>query len=204
MFRTAAAARRLGIHSQTLRLWADSGRVPFVWVGSERRFRSEDLDAFTGVAEARTAVRREALYVRVSGSTGQGLGLAAQERELRDTARGDVVAVFKDRASGLRENRPGLQRLLRAAGSGEFTVVRVVDEDRLARFGSVWLVDLLARDGVTVEVLHAKPGAGGMDELLADFMSLVASFAGRMYGMRSRQARARLLGRASDRLDSVR
>jgi len=162
------------------------------------------LDAFAGEAVATEPVRREALYVRVSGSTGQESSLAAQEQELRDTAAGEVAAVFKDRASGLRENRPGLLRLLHAARSGEFTVVRVTHEDRLARFGTAWLIDLLARDGVTVEVLHAKPGAGGMDELLADFMSLVATFAGRMYGIRSREARARLLDRATDRLEVTR
>src|SRR4051794_29450768 len=101
MFRTAAAALRLGVHPQTLRLWAEAGRVPVVWVGSERRFRSEDLDAFAGEAVATEPVRREALYVRVSGSTGQESSLAAQEQELRDTAAGEVAAVFKDRASGL-------------------------------------------------------------------------------------------------------
>ena len=35
-------------------------------------------------------------------------------------------------------------------------------------------------------------------------MSLVAAFAGRMYGLRSREVRARLLGRAADRLDATR
>ncbi len=43
-----------------------------------------------------------------------------------------------------------------------------------------------------------------MDELLADFMSLVATFAGRMYGIRSHEARARLLDRAADRLGGTR
>jgi putative resolvase len=204
MLRTAAAARWLGVHPQTLRLWADEGRVPVVWVGTERRFRSEDLDAFTGVVDGPVQVRREALYVRVSGSTGQESSLAAQEQELRHSAEGEVVAVFKDRASGLRENRPGLLRLLAAARDGEFTVVRVTHEDRLTRFGTAWLIDLLARDGVSVEVLHAKPGAGSMEELLADFMSLVATFAGRMYGIRSHEARARLLDRAADRLGGTR
>ena len=118
-----------------MRLWAEAGRVPVVWVGSERRFRSEDLDAFAGAAVA--SARREALYVRVSGSTGQESSLTGQEQELRDTATGEVVAVCKGRASGLREHRPGLLRLLRAARDGGFTVVRVTHEDRLARFGTV-------------------------------------------------------------------
>jgi predicted site-specific integrase-resolvase len=35
-----------------------------------------------------------------------------------------------------------------------------------------------------------------MEELLADFRSLIATFAGRVYGIRSRQARQRLLDAA--------
>ena len=108
--------------------------------------------------------------------------------------------MFKDRASGLRENRPGLSRLVVvAAADGEFTVVRVTHEDRLGRFGVAWLGALLARDGVTVEVLHPQGSAGGVEELLADFMSLVSTFAGRMYGLRSREARRRLLTVAGEK-----
>ncbi len=120
----------------------------------------------------------------------------AQEAELRATAAAEVVGVFKDKASGLRENRPGLARVLKGAAAGEFTVVRVTHRDRLARFGTAWLTALLARDGVTVEVLHAKGSAGGVEELVDDFMSLVATFAGRMYGLRSREAKRRLLAAA--------
>jgi putative resolvase len=35
-----------------------------------------------------------------------------------------------------------------------------------------------------------------VEELLADFMVLVATFAGRMYGIRSREAKRRLLAAA--------
>jgi excisionase family DNA binding protein len=196
LLRLGPAAERIGVHPVTLRRWADEGRVAVTWVGRERRFDSALLDAFAGRGEAERP-RREALYVRVSGTTGQETSLVAQESELRETATAEVVAVFKDKASGLRENRPGLTRLMKAAAAGEFTVVRVTHHDRLARFGTTWLTALLARDGVTVEVLHPKGSAGGVEELLADFMSLVATFAGRMYGIRSREAKRRLLAAAA-------
>ncbi|MDR6318435.1 putative site-specific integrase-resolvase [Actinoplanes couchii] len=192
LVRLAPAVGYVGVHPVTLRRWADEGRVDVVWVGRERRFDTKALDVFLGVRPG-SGPRREALYVRVSGRTGQGSSLTVQETELRATASGEVVAVFQDKASGLRENRPGLTRLLAAAAVGEVTVVRVTHEDRLARFGVVWLTALLARSGVTVEVLHPKGSAGGMDELLADFTSLVSTFAGRIYGIRSREARRRLL-----------
>jgi excisionase family DNA binding protein len=198
LLRLAVAARRVGVHPGTLRLWANEGKVAVVWVGRERRFSLEALDALTG--SAASAERREALYVRVSGTSGQESSLAAQEAELRASASGVVVAVFKDRASGLRESRPGLDRLLKRAAAGEFTHVRVTHRDRLARFGAAWLIEVLAHRQVAVEVLHAKGTAGGMEELLDDFMSLVATFAGRMYGLRSRQARRRLLAEAGERI----
>ncbi|MEU2744040.1 hypothetical protein ABZ656_54690 [Streptomyces sp. NPDC007095] len=75
---------------------------------------------------------------------------------------------------------------------GSVSVVRVTHEDRLARFGVGWLKRLFAVYGVTLEVLHPKK-SGGRDELLEDFVSLATTFAGRLYGMRSMEARKRLL-----------
>jgi len=118
--------------------------------------------------------------VRVSGATRQ------------ESATGTVARVFRDRASGLREDRPGLEKMLSAVADRQVTVVRVTHEDRLARFGAGWLRRLLAVHGATVEVLHAK-AQGGREELLEDFISLVTTFAGRLYGMRSAAARKRLL-----------
>lgn len=198
--RVGVAAKRLGVHADTIRRWGDEGRFPSVRVAGQRRFLISDLDAFAAGGVPDPGHRREVLYLRVSSASGQETSLVAQEAELRTTATGDVVEVQRDTASGLRENRPGLARLLAHATQGKFDVVRVTHEDRLARFGAAWIIALLDRDGVSVEILHTKGSAGGMDELLADFMSLVASFAGRMYGIRGREAKARLLASASGKI----
>ncbi|MFU8855125.1 IS607 family transposase [Micromonospora sp. SL1-18] len=190
LLRLAKAAQRLGVHPVTLRLWADSGKIPVTWVGRERRFSSVDVEAMK-VSGGGVRVRLEGLYVRVSGSSGQESSLEAQERELRATAAGEIVKVFRDRSSGLREDRPGLNALLRAVADGSVTVVRVTHEDRLARFGVGWLKQLLAVHGATLDVLHSTKCGGR--ELLEDFVSLVTTLAGRLYGMRSAENRRRLL-----------
>lgn len=102
------AAKRLGIHPGTLRLRADGGKIPVTWVGRERRFSSGDVEAMKRGGDGRSADRErlEGLYVRVSGTTGQESSLAAQEAELRATATGTVVRVFRDRASGLGKTVP--------------------------------------------------------------------------------------------------
>ncbi|WP_432986476.1 hypothetical protein [Dactylosporangium sp. CA-233914] len=79
MFRLSAAVARLGIYPQMLRLRADSGGVSVTWVGSERRFKPDDLDACMGAAAVSVEpVLREALCVRVPGGSGQEPSLTAQ------------------------------------------------------------------------------------------------------------------------------
>ena len=113
LLRLSKAAKRLGVHPMTLRQWAIDGKIPFTLVGRERRFSSVDVENMKrGGGPADSRPRREVLYVRVSGSSGQESSLAAQEGELRATAAGQIVKVVRDRGSGLREDRPGLNRVL--------------------------------------------------------------------------------------------
>ncbi|MGI5510899.1 helix-turn-helix domain-containing protein [Streptomyces sp. CA-106131] len=72
LLRLSKAAKRLGVHPVTLRLWADSGKIPVTWVGRERRFSSIDVEAMK-VSTGGEGVRLEGLYVRVSGSHGGGI-----------------------------------------------------------------------------------------------------------------------------------
>lgn len=192
--RVGAAARYVGVHPQTLRRWQAEGRIAAERVNArgDRRFRRSELDRLKG--KPGPADERVGLYVRVSGSTGQESSLAAQEAQLRALCGAAAsVRVFKDRASGLNERRAGLRGLLRAASRGELSVVRVTHRDRLTRFGFGHIEQLLGAYGVRLEVLHEDAEQSVEGELLADFMSLIACFSGRLYGQRSAAARARLL-----------
>ncbi len=203
--RIGAAADYLGMSVVGVRKAAVEGRWAFRWSASgQRLFDRADLDAYLGRpapdADAVVGERVEALYCRVSGSTGQESSLDNQEQMLRDSAVGAVFRVYKDRGSGLRENRRGLDRLLDDAAAGKFTVVRVVWRDRLARFGVGWIERYLSVCGVSVEALHERGDKSLLEELMDDFMALLASFSGRFYQLRSRQNQQRLLDAASRRL----
>ncbi|MEV1069516.1 excisionase family DNA-binding protein [Streptomyces sp. NPDC050263] len=66
------AAKRLGIHPMTLRQWAIDGKIPFSWVGRERRFSSVDVKNMKrGSGSATSRPRREVLYARVSDRPGR-------------------------------------------------------------------------------------------------------------------------------------
>lgn len=202
--RIGEAADYLGMSVVGVRKAAVEGRLPFRWSGSgQRLFDRADLDVYLG-RPARDdddePVRVEALYCRVSGSTGQESSLAKQEQMLRDTSRGNVFRVYRDRGSGLRESRGALNRMLDDAAAGRFTVVRVVWRDRLARFGVAWIERYLSVCGVSVEVLRERGDKSLVEELMDDFMALLASFSGRFYQLRSKQNQQRLLEAARDRL----
>ena len=96
-----------------------------------------------------------------------------------------------------------MNALLDDAAERKFTVVRVTHKDRLARFGVAYLERCLALSGVSVEVLHEKGDSSLQEELMGDFMSLVASFAGRFYNMRSRTNQSKLLQNAQEKLNST-
>ena len=209
LLRVSQAAHILGIHPQTLRLWTDQGRVACEYLGNrhERRYYESEIERFSALIYGREApevvaqVRRAVLYVRVSGSSGQESSLVSQENELREACKRDgaeVVFVAKDRASGLNERRVGLLRALSAVAEGEANEIRVTHEDRLSRFGVDWLRSLIESYGATLIVEHPKKTVAPEDELLADFMALVASFSGRLYGQRSAAMRRKLLATAQN------
>ena len=201
--RTAAAARLLGVHPQTLRRFTREGRIACERVNTrgDRRYAEREIARFRA---ERTGEQpppgRALLYVRVSGSTGQESSITAQEADLRAACARDgieVAGVIRDRASGLSETRRGLRRLLERTARERIAEVRVTHADRLARFGAGWIVELLEARGTRVVVEHRSDDASLQAELLADFMSLVACFSGRLYGQRSAEARQRLLAQAA-------
>jgi predicted site-specific integrase-resolvase len=79
-------------------------------------------------------------------------------------------------------------------------VVRVAWRDRLARFGVGWIERYLSVCGVSVEALHECGDKSLLEELMDDFMAVLASFSGRFYRVRSRRNQQGLLDAAARRL----
>jgi putative resolvase len=103
---TSQAAALLGVHPQTLRAWTRSGKATCRSINErgDRRFTQTEIQRLRGKG---VGTSRVALYVRVSGSTGQETSLVNQEAALRASTTGEVVSVYKDKGSGLSENAEG-------------------------------------------------------------------------------------------------
>ncbi|MBC7105793.1 MAG: recombinase family protein, partial [Firmicutes bacterium] len=99
-------------------------------------------------------------------------------------------------ASGLSDRRPGLLRLMEMARRGEITDIAVTYKDRLTRFGFGYLERFFSGYGVKIHIVDGEEDKKSLqEELVDDLISIVTSFSGKLYGLRSR-AKARALVKA--------
>ena len=94
-----------------------------------------------------------------------------------------VVAEYSDVASGLNQNRRGLERVLKSAERGEFRKFLIEYPDRLARFGYAYLERHVKYCGVEIEVSRKEP-EDAHTELVQDLLAIVTSFSARLCGAR--------------------
>src|SRR5262249_17404201 len=130
------------------------------------------------------------LHGRVSGH-GQSADLEVQLQRLQAWAAtertGQDTLVLADTGSRLKASRRQLQRLLKLVCEDKVGEAAITDADRSTRFGQEYLETLFASFGVTRTVLEPGEEKTPERELTADLLALIASFAGRLYGMRSQQ-----------------
>jgi len=128
------------------------------------------------------------LYGRVSGH-GQKVDLDIQLERLQAWAKterkGVETLVLSDIGSGLKASRRQLQRLLKLLCEDRVGEIAIPSEDRLTRFGQGYLQTLFACFGVSLTVLEPGAEKTPEQELAEDLLALIASFSGRLYGMRS-------------------
>ncbi len=184
LLRVSAAAHELGLHPMTVRRWIKTGRIRVIWLGREMRVPSSEIERLVGSQDGRVLV----LYGRVSGR-GQLDDLHTQLERLQAWARverkGSETLVLSDIGSGLKAGRRQLQRLLKLVCEDKVAEVVITSEDRLTRFGQEFLETLFACFDVQLTVLDSGAEKTPEQELTDDLLALIASFSGRLYGMRS-------------------
>ena len=165
----------------------------------QRIVRQEHLDEFLN--QGKDNIEQIAFYVR--SSKGSSIAINNQIEELSNKY-GKSAYVYRDSGSGLNENRKGLLKLLNDAKQKKFNVLCVCHEDRLTRFGFSYLQNLLSEFGVRIEVLYENSKDTSLEsELMADFMALIASFAGRFDRLRSTESKLKLLDLAKHEVNKT-
>ncbi len=170
-------AKRIGVSYKTAYRWWRAGRLDAYQLDTGTIIVREEVQPTVG--------RQVALYARVLGGD-QKTDVERQLQRLRDyaAAQGYHVAVeVTEIASGLNENRPKLNQLLRNAAIG---IIVVEHRDRLTRFGFNYIQLLLEQQGRRVEVLNRQDTR---NDLVDDFMAVISSMAARLYGPRRAKQR---------------
>jgi len=189
MLRSGEVAKRLGLHPLTVRRWVKEGKIAAVQLGREARIPITEVERLLGEQRAGTLI----LYGRVSGHD-QKEDLQRQVQQLEQWAlvarTGQKTLTLTDIGSGLNTERQSLQKLLALVQDYQVAEVVVTFADRLTRFGLSYLRSLFSGYGVTLTVLSPDEDKTPEQEFTEDLLAIIASFAGRLYGLRSRKKAA--------------
>lgn len=172
---TRVAAEALGIHANTLRKWADEGRIPYEKTPfGQRRF---DLGK---ILCADSGKRAKVCYCRVS-SPKQRDDLNRQIKQLHEVFPDHEI--IQDIGSGLNFKRKGFTTLLERVLSGDVSEVVVAHKDRLCRFGFDLVEWIVQKNGGRI-VVRNDTSVSPQQELISDVLSILHVFSCRIHGLR--------------------
>lgn len=188
-------AEQLKVSPVTVRSYTNSGKLRHDFTpAGQRVFTQEYVDEFLGKSVKETRV----FYIR--SSNGDEVLMENQKNSLKEFY-GDPVNIYKDKSSGLNDNRKGLASLMNDAKKGEFNTICITQKDRMARFGFKYLEAYFKSHNVKIIVMNDDDNKTMQEELMQDFMSLIASFSGKFYRLRGYEQQRKLLNKAGGVID---
>jgi len=190
LYRVSELAELMGVSRVTVVKWIRSGRISAYSINGYYYIPESEVEKLLRGVSA--TVRRVAIYVRVGGNM-QKDDLERQISSLEDYVRKHFphaeYIVVRDVASGLKEDRRGLKKLIDLTRRRQIDAVVVAYRDRLTRFGFTYLEELFKAYGVRVIVAFQEEPKDYMQELVEDLIEIVTSFADKIYGERSHKYR---------------
>jgi putative resolvase len=184
LYSTGKTAKMPGIHFVTLKKWIYAGKVKAIKTpGGSTAFQKARYGSCSGSLHQKN---RAIIYARVS-SADQKEDLKRQKQMLQEYTKQhgyEIVATFEDVASGLKDDRRA-EKVFEALRAGQADVIVVAWKDSLTRFGFRYLENHAGDLGARIEVVNEQEEKAPQQELVEDLLSIVTSFAGRLYGMRS-------------------
>ena len=189
-------SRFLGVTTRTLQNWEYQGKISFKRNPiSDRRYMDRD-DVIELLQERNLLIddlndsKKDVIYARVSSHDQKTHGDLDRQVQFLIENNSDLknLVVLAEVGSGLNDHRKKLQQLLKMVMNNEINRVFVTYRDRLTRFGFNYLKTMFNAKGVQIVIVKQQTEKMSVEaELMNDMMSLIASFSGKLYGMRSRK-----------------
>lgn len=180
-------AKERGISYQTAWRHYKSGKIPEAYQLSSGTII---------VPRAKKDKGKVVIYARVSSHDKKD-DLKRQKDRLISfcNARGwKVDKVYTEIASGLNDKRPKLQKILSDKTIGKIVVEH---KDRFARFGTNYIELLLNLENRELVIINEMED--DEEDLMQDFVSIVTSFAARLYGKRRSKRKTEALIKALEK-----
>ena len=174
------AVERLGLHPNTLRRYADEGKIQII--KNEAGQRLYNVEAYIRGAANSSLV----CYCRVSSSK-QKDDLRRQIAYMQSLY--PEAEIVKDIGSGLNFKRKGLRSILDRLLRGDKLKIVVACRDRLCRFGFELIQYMVEQNGgeivVQEQTVHVIPlWCCPQTELITDLLSIIHVFSRRIHGLR--------------------
>lgn len=172
----------LQISSQCLYEMKESGRIEFKKI-SDKKYLYKLPESFI-----KDEIKNIAIYARVS-TTKQKKDLENQINCLKQyvVSNGSIINeefVFSDIASGMNENRNGLNKLLNEILNNKISKVIISNRDRLTRFGFGYFKNLFEKFDVEIVEVNMTDEKTFEEELTSDLIAIIHHFSMKFYGKR--------------------
>ena len=196
LYTAREACEILGVNIKTLQRWDREGiafatRTPT----NRRRFSQSEINRLlniNGKNNLNTGSMEEtsvAIYGRVSSHEQKAKGdLDRQVGSImiKINSQYSNVLTITDVGPGLNDKRKGLNNLMNLAKERKISKVYITYKDRLTRFGFNYLEMYFNSHNVEIIVLNDDAeDKSPQQELIDDLMTIIASFSGKLYGLRS-------------------
>lgn len=183
--KSSEICNELKISPATLKSWKDKGKIIFKKL-SDRKYLY-DIDSILNQDKNEDV----AIYGRIS-TTSQEEELNKQIELLKTYCFANGIKpkyVISDVASGLNEDRKGLNELFNLVFNKKISKVYVTYKDRLTRFGFNYFKNIFSSFGVEIEVLDDEPSSNNSveKELTEDLISIIHHHSMKIYSSRRKK-----------------
>ncbi len=196
-YKVNEVAKILGVTTKTIRNYDERGLLKAErTVGNHRVILRDEIIRFLAekgmILDDTLKERHDIVYARVSSHDQKNHGDLDRQALFLVEHVPDMQnpLILKEVGSGLNDKRKLLQQLLMMVSRREVRNVYITYKDRLTRFGFHYLETMFNACGTNIVIVKDEAEEKTVqEELVEDMMSLIASFSGKLYGMRSRKAK---------------
>ena len=195
-YKTGEIAKFLNVSTRTVQNYCMDGKLDEIFTATNRRLISKEsfityLTKHNLLVDDSLSTKYDAIYARVSTHKQKERG--DLERQIDIISRFAIdknpkkLKIFSDVASGLNDNRKQLNNLLDSVMNNEVDRIFINYKDRLTRFGFNYLMKICSKHNTEIIIVSNDMNNKTLQEELAeDIISVIHSFSGKLYGLRSK------------------